>query len=29
LAEGVRQELRRIVATADRDENLRREIKGY
>ncbi|MFC1908081.1 trimethylamine methyltransferase family protein [Chloroflexota bacterium] len=28
LAEDVRQELRRIVDTADQDENLRREIKG-
>jgi trimethylamine:corrinoid methyltransferase-like protein len=29
LAEDVRQELRRIVDTADKDENLKREIKGH
>jgi len=28
LDENVRQELRKIVAAADQDENLKREIKG-
>jgi len=28
LDENVKQELRRIVAAADRDENLKREIRG-